>query len=156
MKRRFILLSLLLIILSVPVFVYAGNFTANCESGKVYAVNCTVSGGTIVAPPFWKKGSLWKIGPALSITFDLPRTIPNQLDIKIRHTGSWGNREFTLGKIRVNRNIIVTSYIPPNQMDDADTFSIPYAYLRPGKNTIEISLSGGNFVWWIRSIESKW
>jgi hypothetical protein len=156
MKNRYLIVSILFILVCMPMITYAGNFSTNCEKGTVYALNCTVTGGTIQAPPWWGKGSLWRIGPALNITFNLTGPIPNQFDIKVRHTGSWGNNEFTIGRIRVNGNFIVSNYIAPNQMDDADTFSIPRTYLHQGNNTIEISLSGGNFVWWIRSIEAKW
>jgi hypothetical protein len=151
-----IIVILFLVSIFIASAAYAGDFSANCADGVVHASKCKLNGGTVVAPPWYGHGSLWRIGPAMTISFKLSGPIPNQLVLKVRLTGSWGNDEFTLGMVKVNGNAIVSGYVAPDHMNDSDTFSIPRAYLRQGENTIEFSLSGGNFVWWIRSIEANW
>jgi hypothetical protein len=153
-KKTTVFLVLALTLTFVPAF--AGQFSADCANGSVHVANCTLSGGSIVAPRWWPHGSIWNVGPAITLSFNLTGPIPNQLVLKVRHTGSWGNNEFTLGSVKANGQTIVSSYIPPDHMNDYDTFSIPRAYLRQGMNTIVFSLSGGNYVWWIRSIEAVW
>ena len=136
---------------------FAQNFSANCESGSVMANNCTVSGGIIQNPSsWWTSGYLWRVGVALTVNFTLSGDIPNFININVKHTGSTGENEYTLGQIKVNNNTILTSYVPPYHMYNADTFTIPRAYLQNGINSIVISLSGGSKVWWIRSIEAIW
>jgi hypothetical protein len=155
MMKQFIFICLICLLV-VPAKIYAGDFSANCTDGVVHVSKCKLNGGYVLAPPWYSNGSLWRIGPAMTVSFKLSGPIPNQLVLKVRHTGSWGNNEFTLGSVKVNGNTIISGYVPPDHMNDPDTFSIPRTYLREGENTIEFSLSGGNYVWWIRSIEANW
>jgi hypothetical protein len=155
MRRILPTCLLLLYVAAAPAFAQHA-FTANCASGEVSTTFCTVTGGIIQNPVWWNLGSLWRIGDALTVKFNLRTEVPNYIELNVQHTGSWGENELTLGKIIVNGNLIVDSYVPPDHMLIADTFRIPREYLNKGSNTIVFALSGGDFVWWIRAIEARW
>ena len=156
MRPPFRLVGALLVLLAASQ-VFGDGFSADCTNGETNAEHCQVAGGIIQAPTWWwTEDFLWRIGPRLVLQFDLSDSIPNKIELYVRHTGSWGENEFTLGCISVSGNAIVTRYVPSYHMEIPDTLSIPRAYLHKGTNTIVFSLTGSDFVWWIRSIESSW
>jgi hypothetical protein len=140
--------------------IFSENFSASCIDGTAKGIHCTVSGGIIQSPKWYTdrsfEGSIWRIGDALTLNFRISEPTPNSITLNVFDTGSWGSGEYTLAKITVNGKVIVDSYVPPDCLENGTYFAIPKTYLQKGNNTIVFSLSSGNFVWWIRKIESRW